>query len=141
MKLHYRNAVIYQYDLDGHYIGSFKTCREASKAVYVYERRVERCCEGRTKTAGDFMWRKLPIGSPTTDIPPLVKEKISTESRPVVKLSLDGEFIAEYPSLKSAAIANHLDPKSIRETCKHKQYKSGGYIWLYKSEYEQQPKD
>lgn len=135
MKIHYSKAVIHQYDLEGHYLRSFKTCREASHAVFVYERRVERCCQGKTKTAGDFMWRKLPIGSPTIDIEPLVRKKISTKPKEIIKLDLDGNFIKEYPSLLSAAKDSNLDPKSIRETCLHKQKKAGGYIWFYKSEY------
>lgn len=63
--------------------------------------------------------------------------KIASElnQRPVIQFSLDGEFIKEYSSIKSACISIGVKQLncSIGKCCKGT-YKTGhGYIWKYKN--------
>lgn len=59
------------------------------------------------------------------------------KSIPVVQLTNNGEFIAEYPSIKVAeqttGVSHHVNEccRGTRETC-------GGFRWMYKEEYEKQ---
>lgn len=70
------------------------------------------------------------------------REKIDYEAmqRPVCQLSLDGEYIRTYPSIKIASEINHITEGTIGETCRHIGYRksAGGYIWVYKEEYDPQ---
>lgn len=56
-------------------------------------------------------------------------------SKPVVQYDLNCNFIAEYPSVKSAAKAIGTGKSSsIIECCKGKHTQAGGYIWKYKTD-------
>ena len=70
------------------------------------------------------------------------KQKISQKlignkchpTRKIVQLTLEGELIKEYNSIKEAQMetgSNH-----IFECCNRKRTQSNGYIWLYKEDYE-----
>ena len=70
------------------------------------------------------------------------KQKISQKlighkyhpTRNIVQLTLEGELIKEYNSIKEAQMetgSNH-----IFECCNRKRTQSKGYIWLYKEDYE-----
>lgn len=58
------------------------------------------------------------------------------KSIPVVKMALDGEFLAEYPSIKEAARQHGIGDECIVRCCKGKQETSAGYKWKYKKDYE-----
>lgn len=55
-------------------------------------------------------------------------------SKPVLQFSLDGEFIAEYPSCKEAWRQTGVWRAHIGECCNHykNQYTAGGYVWKWK---------
>ena len=53
-------------------------------------------------------------------------------SKPVLQYSKDGEFIAEYPSLREASRHTGCDNSSICECCKGKRKSTVGYVWKYK---------
>ena len=58
---------------------------------------------------------------------------------PVVKLTPSGEFVAEYPSVRAAALANGLqDSRPITNCCRGNNHVKtvGGYHFLYKSDYD-----
>lgn len=56
------------------------------------------------------------------------------KSKPVLQYTLDGKFIAEYPSIKEAKRKTGITAQLISNVCrKVKPYKTaGGYIWRYK---------
>lgn len=129
-KLHYRKSVIFQYDLEGHYIRSYNSCVEAGKKNYLYPRVIEKCCRGELNYAGDFLWRRMPINSPPEDIekyePPNEKKY---KPIPVSKIDDNDQVIKVYNSIKEASRDNHIDPKSIRDVLKGIQKHAGGYKW------------
>ena len=55
----------------------------------------------------------------------------------VVQLTKDGQFICDYPSIKAAEQITGV-PHHINECCRGKRKTCGGFIWMYKKEYEQQ---
>ena len=64
--------------------------------------------------------------------------KLHNEYRhiPVVALDKQGNFVAEYSSIKEASRVTGIAQSSICKCCNHKSYKSaGGFIWIYKDEY------
>lgn len=59
-------------------------------------------------------------------------------AKPVIKLSLSGEYIKEYESMLSAESETGVNNSSIAKCCKGaSKYKSaGGFMWQYKSDFE-----
>lgn len=54
--------------------------------------------------------------------------------RPVSKYTIDGKFICSYPSIKEAALDNHIDSRNIGQVLKKNCYTCGGYQWYYAEE-------
>ena len=54
------------------------------------------------------------------------------KGRPVIQLTMDGVFIAEYPNAERAATTTGLFPQNIGASCKGRYKHSGGFIWKYK---------
>ena len=48
----------------------------------------------------------------------------------------NGTLIKTYPSIKSASIENKISPSAISQCLKGERYSSGGYVWLYKYQTE-----
>lgn len=47
---------VYQYDLDGNYIGMFYGSSEAGRKTGVNQSTISLCCNGKLKTAGKYKW-------------------------------------------------------------------------------------
>lgn len=58
---------------------------------------------------------------------------------PVCQFSMEGEFIAEYPTVAAAVRATNVKSFTIRECCKGRYRQAGGYIWRFKSQPETFP--
>lgn len=56
-------------------------------------------------------------------------------SKPVMKMTLDGLFIEEYESIKSAARILNIQTASISKACIGKYNSAGGYKWLFKDDF------
>lgn len=54
-------------------------------------------------------------------------------SMPVIQLSLDGSFVAEYPSIREAERLTKIDFSSIRCCAHHYISTAGGYKWEFKN--------
>lgn len=53
-------------------------------------------------------------------------------SKPVIKYDLNGNFIAEYPSIKTATILTHVSRTGISMCCNGRIKTAGGYVWHFK---------
>ncbi|TVY09940.1 zinc-ribbon domain-containing protein [Paenibacillus cremeus] len=63
-------------------------------------------------------------------------QKLKNQPKPVVQLNLDGTYINKYSSSVEAARQTNIHHQSIRDVCIGKYKHSGGYIWMYKDDYE-----
>lgn len=59
--------------------------------------------------------------------------RIKKRSMKVLQYTLDGEFIAEYPSTSEAAKINNINSGGISNCCNGIQKSAYGYIWKYKN--------
>lgn len=57
--------------------------------------------------------------------------KVSNQ-KPVIKLSMNGDFIEEFPSIKNAAFSVGKRPQRIALICKGKDISAYGFKWIYK---------
>ena len=60
------------------------------------------------------------------------KENNPAIKLPVIQMSLDGEFIKEWPSAKDATTELGYESNHICECCKNKRKTSNGFRWKYK---------
>lgn len=66
-------------------------------------------------------------------------EKTNQNAKPVVQLTLDGKYVATYPSGRQAEIQSGVAKSTaINACCNHKpKFKTaGGYKWMFKAEYD-----
>ena len=54
------------------------------------------------------------------------------QCKPVLQYSLDGTFIAEYPSIKDASLALEIAKALISRNCSGKCKSAGKFIWRFK---------
>lgn len=59
------------------------------------------------------------------------------KGRKVVQLTLDGEFVNEYCSATEATRQTQIHNSSIWRCCNFKNKTAGGYIWMYKEDWEE----
>lgn len=57
------------------------------------------------------------------------KTGLSTPTKPVVQLQMDGEFVCRYPSVSQAAKDTGVCATSISHCCNGKRKSAGGFIW------------
>lgn len=71
------------------------------------------------------------------DVEPYVAPKKRSEPRPVVQLTLEGEFISRFDSSKEAEEMTGVKKSTIDRLCKNSTTKvRGEYRWMYEEEYE-----
>lgn len=66
----------------------------------------------------------------------MIKTKTNnpSESKPVVQYTLNGYFVADYPSTHEAERQTGIHSGSISKCCLRKGKSAGGFIWKYKNE-------
>lgn len=107
-------------------------------------------CEGRTRSKNRALHLDDNEGNPKADN---LKWGTGTENTrmafttganksgeklgiPIVQLTLEGEYVAEYKSVTEAGSAGEYLRKNINNCCRGRQKSHKGYRWLYKSDYE-----
>ena len=124
----YRPVV--QLTLDGTLVAEYNSLAEAEKQTGVNYCGIKQCCNGKCKSAGNFVWKDKSKYDP--------KEKISCKPkiRAIVQLDLNGNFIDEYSQVKLAAQVTKTNQTHISSCCTGKRKSAGGFRWMYKEEYE-----
>lgn len=118
-------------DLNGNYIDEFDSYSYAAKEVGGEAPAIIGCCNGREKSAYGFMWVKKDEYDPH-------KKYIYTNNnrKPVVQLTLDREFVAEYESADKAHSETGVFSQNIGRSCKSQgKYTAKGFRWMYKEDY------
>lgn len=115
---------ISQFTLDGKYIKDYDTMEDAAKDVGIDRSSISRCCSGKSKTSGGFMWAFLG------KIP---SKYINNSIRRVSQFTKDGSFIETFDSIRIAAETTGVNYSSLRDHLyKPSCHKScGGYIFKY----------
>ncbi len=60
----------------------------------------------------------------------------TTRSREVVQLALDGSYITKFKTMTIAEKATGCLNSNVSAVCRGIQITAGGYLWLYKEDYE-----
>ena len=115
-----------QYDLDGNYIKTWNSAREAAKYYNIHEVSITCCCRKRSKSCNNYIWRYYDD-----------KEKIKKYTiNKFTKKVLCKENNIIYNSIKEASKDLNVSPSKISLICNnHKNYKSvKGYHFKFYEE-------
>lgn len=61
-----------------------------------------------------------------------IKRSVEKQSAKVLQYTLDGRFVAEYPSINEAGRKTKISAGHICHVCKGMRPNAGGYVWHYK---------
>lgn len=121
---------VVQLSKNGDFVSQYDSLSEASRATGVLPGVISDCCNGKIHRGGDYVWMHLDDynqhGAIITKNP---------NFKPVVQLTLDGKFMAEYVSLRDAEKQTLTDHTSISNCCRKKGYTANGFKWIYADEY------
>lgn len=125
------NVAVNQYSLDGKYIRTWASMKEADAVFGVSHNggsQIGIACRGRCKSAHGYMWRYYH--GETSNIVPYITNQV----RKVAQYSTSGKLIKTWNSIKEASETLKIDGGTITNVCKGKYYRTaGGYIWQYYS--------
>ena len=137
------NVSINQYDLSGNYITTYSSIKEASESLNVNYSAITHCCREwknfkNVYSAYGFMWRYNTTND-KSNIDPYEKTDVQESTRiPVLKYSLEGKFLEEYPSITKASVETSSDTKGIIISCNalDSSIMCGGFLWRYKKDFD-----
>ena len=81
----------------------------------------------------------IELGITEEEIKNRARKHVNQNAKPVVQLTLDGEYVATYPSGRQAEIQSGVaKSQAINACCNHKPKAktAGGYKWMFKTEYD-----
>jgi hypothetical protein len=139
---------IEQYTLEGEYISTFNSPKEASEVLNILRGSIENCAREETKTGGGFNWKYVnsekvvakivheksgrKLGSPSSNkgkkFPPGTR---NIKYKEVFQYTLSMDLVKKWGSIQQASDSLQISRGSIencaRKTCKT----SSGFIWRY----------
>lgn len=118
------------YDLQGQYICTFESAKEAADKLNVNQGEIISCCKGvkadgkpRYQTKG-YVFRYAV--DKLDEFP-----EVFHQCKKVDQYTLDGEYIRTFASLKEAWLHTGASIGAIGYVCKGLAKSSGGYVWKY----------
>jgi HNH endonuclease/NUMOD1 domain len=129
-----------QYTLKGVKVAEFVSCQEAERTTGAKGGSISLVCDDapKYKTAGGYVW--CWKGDPFDRGDGEYKPSKGGVPRGCVQYTVNGEFVAEYPSLEAASKVTGADVKNLGRVCRDKTRRdgtpklSGGSVWRYKGE-------
>ena len=118
-----QNFEVLQYDLKMNFIKEYRSTREAERETGIDHITIIRCCKGRQKTSGGFIWKYKDESN--------IKHR--SISKEVFQYDLEMNFIRKYPSVENAGKVNGFAPEVIRQNCDGWCSYAYGFIWQYEN--------
>jgi predicted transcriptional regulator len=129
---------VVQLGLDGNYIKTWETISNATKSLGISPSFISSVCMRRQKSASGFMWMyKDDYEKTKENLNPYKKE---TRSKPIIQLSLKGDYIREWKSATEVNEKLGVSNKHISSVCNGNRKSTEGYRWMFKDEYEKNSK-
>lgn len=127
---------IRKYRLDGEYICSYSSVADAAKDESISMQQIYNALNGRSSSSGGFMWKRTDITAPVCNIlpieKPITKNEVDNAPKSIYKVSLTGEILSEFDSIKSAERKTGINRKNIRDALNGRLKTAGGYCWALK---------
>lgn len=105
-----------QYTLDGEFVATYESVNAAARAADVSPLLISNACNKRRKSLNGFIYE-------------FASNANNRNVRPVAKYDLGGNFIAEYPSMRAAALDVEVSINQIKNVCEGISKSAGGFIF------------
>ena len=120
-----RETPVNQYDLDGHYIRTYRSITEANRATGAGSISQVVACNSNYKSSGGYQWQE-DTGN-HEDIPPVKEIR-----RSVLQIEpKTNRVISEYYSITEASKTTGIDPSNISRCCRGACKSAGKFVWRY----------
>lgn len=117
---------IIRYDLNGEKIDEFNSLREAERITGINHGNISKCCTGKFKHSGGFIFRfENDECNYTISKPNAIKKK-------VIEVDLNGVIINEYNSVSEASKKTKIDGSNISKVCNGKLKKTNNKYFKFK---------
>ncbi len=114
-----------KYSLNGDLIETYHSVIQAAKDNHIGQGNITNACN-KGIMYGGYLWRYLGESQ-------LLKiDPYELRIKPVIQLTMGGEFVAEYPSAMHAAIETGFQKSSILRVCKGLYKQAYQYKWVIK---------
>ncbi len=129
-----RGNAVHQYDLNGRYLNTYDSARDAARKTNTDSSSLKQCCNKNHRHANNFIWRYEKDGyAPHVDID--ISKEISPKKNmsPVNQYDLNGRYIRSFSSIKEAASYVNCSKSNIFDAVSGRQNTAKGFIWKYKN--------
>lgn len=121
---------VVQLTLDGDFIASFDGILDAEKQTNIHQSEIGKCCQGKVKSAGGFLWVYKVLYDEQDDY-----VYVNQHFIPVVQFDLNGKFISFYKSAAEAERQTFTCSKNILQCCRHELKSANHFLWRFKATY------
>jgi hypothetical protein len=97
--------------VNGNLIKEHKSLRDAERETGINHGNISKCCSGKFKHTGGFIFSYEPNNS----IQPL--KNPNAQKKKILELDVDGNVIAEYISIAEAAKITGVDASNVSRVC------------------------
>jgi group I intron endonuclease len=130
-----RTSGIVQLSLEGEFMKLWDNAEVAAKFLQCSDKSIRASCKGRINTSNGFIW----LYEEDYNKNGLNEERLINQGKSlkaVVQLSLNGEYINQFRSIKEAYDELGIIASNITAVCKGKNKTAGGFKWVYLDEYK-----
>jgi group I intron endonuclease len=114
---------IIQFDLHGKEIKVWKSAKEIERQLNISTRAIRKTAKEQLGTAHGYIWKyEKNKNQPHIE---------NTRYKEVCQFTLDGDLVANYKSVKEAAIITKTHKDSISNVCRKKTHTANNYKWRY----------
>lgn len=126
--------IINQYDLNGNFIKTFSSLKEAALELSLNVSNLTTTLKGLQKSYGGFLWSNYGEPAPMPYKDNRLNHITSSNKRQIIQFTKQNELIQIYESAHEAArqIGKSKCANHITECCQGKRKTCEGYIWKYK---------
>jgi hypothetical protein len=128
---------VIQFDLNMNIINIFFSINEASKILNIKRQNIALVCKNINLTAGGFRFLFKHDYIPEKKYVAIK----NNNKKSVIQLNINGEIIKIYESITNASIELKLQNSHISSCCKGKRQTTGGFKFMYLSDYNTNKKE
>ncbi len=128
---------VYQFTLSGLFIEKYESSMEAERQTGLNSGAISKCAFGKAYFVGDYIFVfEEDVDNIMDRIKKYNNRRIQRKEQ-VVRLTLDGNYIDTWENAYTAEKQLGISYKNINAVCRHVRNKTGGFKWMYLSEYTQ----
>lgn len=123
-------------------INIFDSISSAAKCMEIGAENISRACKGKNETSGGYKWRFEDCNYIYENKNKnYLKGSKNPRSRKVCQLTLDGDYINTYETIKDASVKTNTSVSGLYQCLSKGRASSGGYKWMYKEDYDKYIED